>query len=288
MRAGFIGLGVMGASMATHLHEKGFEIEVYNRTVSRTEPFLNKGIKVSSSPREMGKKVDCLLICAGNGDSVKELLFGTEGAAHSLASGTVVVDHTTTSPKEAKEIGSELLKKDIYFLDAPVTGGDIGAKRGTLTIFVGGEEEILSRVRPVLSTYSAKIVHVGPISFGQRMKSINQIGAIGGVAIVSEMLAYAKNLGIDVEKCIEALQGGAAGSFALDLYGSKIAANDFRPGFSVRHSLKDLRIVMSEAEASSTDLRLVPTILSELEEAAKLGWLSEGNHSIHRIISGEK
>src|SRR5262249_20466432 len=153
------------------------------------------------SPAELAKNVQCLMICAGDGKSVQDLLFGQDGAAKTLGIGSIVIDHTTISPYEAEEIGKKLLAQKVQFLDAPVTGGDQGARNGTLTTMVGGDEEIFEVAKPVISTYSGKVIRIGPAGYGQRMKAVNQICSVLNALTVSEAFNFATRLGLDLQQC---------------------------------------------------------------------------------------
>jgi len=288
MKVAFLGLGVMGGEMASHVLSKGYQLSVYNRSPEKLERFKGTKARIATSYADCAEGADLVLTCLGDGASVKEVLFGEGGVVEALSAGAIVADHSTISPTEAEEIAIELAKKKIPFLDAPVTGGDIGAKNGTLTMFIGGSEEILDLVRPVLSSFSTKIVYVGPNGFGQKMKAVNQIGAIGSMTVLGEMLAFGSELGLDINDCVEALKDGAAGSFALNRMGPRIAQGDFRPGFSVKHSLKDMKIVLAEAEKLELPLRVTPVVAKALEKLTELGSGEEGNHSVFRIVKERK
>jgi 3-hydroxyisobutyrate dehydrogenase len=288
MKIAFIGLGVMGSSMAGHILKKGYELSVFNRSPDKCKPFENTKARIATSYADCANDAVLLALCVGDGNSVKEVLFGEHGAAATLRKGAIVVDHSTISPSEAEEVGRELGKRGIKFLDAPVTGGDIGAKNGTLTIFVGGDEEILEVAREILTCYGTKICYIGPNGCGQKMKAVNQVGSIGNVAVLGEMLAFGSHLGLDPALCVEVLQDGAAGSFVLKWLGPRIASGDFRPGFSVKHSLKDMNIVLSEAKKAGISLRLAPEVTRALDRVAELGGAEDGNQSVFRIVKDQK
>jgi 3-hydroxyisobutyrate dehydrogenase-like beta-hydroxyacid dehydrogenase len=285
VKVGFIGLGVMGSQMAAHLlrrrEELGIALSVFNRTKQKAESFRGTQATVALSPKECADGAQVLILCLGDGASVREILFGPEGACAGLAPGAVVVDHSTISPSEAASTGAELAQRGFRFLDAPVTGGDVGARNGTLTIFVGGDEDVVAQVQPLLESYAKRVHLIGPTGSGQRMKAVNQIGSIGGVALMSEMLAFAERQGLSVAQCIEVLREGAAGSFALNWLGPKLAVGDFSPGFSVQHSIKDISIVLNEAREAGACLRITPTVLEALQAVDdKLA----GNHSVFRVV----
>jgi 3-hydroxyisobutyrate dehydrogenase len=290
LEIGFIGLGVMGGSMAGHILKAGHSLSIYNRTASKCEALANDGAVVVKSPKEVAERSEFIFICAGDGASVRELIFGSvddgsQSLSKGLRPGAIVVDHSTISPDEAIGIATDLEKYNVRFLDAPVTGGDIGARSGTLTIMVGGDENALEIVRPILDLYSKKIALIGKNGFGQKMKAVNQIGAIGGVAVVTEMLKFAQSQGLEIAQTIETLKDGAAGSFALNLYGPKIINGDFKPGFSVKHSKKDAGIVLSQAQL---ELPIMNIVYTSLENAAQKGLSEEGNHVMFNLIKEKK
>jgi 3-hydroxyisobutyrate dehydrogenase len=288
---GFIGLGVMGAAMAGHILRGGQKLTVYNRTKSKTEPLKLEGANVAESPKDLAERSNFIFICAGDGASVREIIFGTSGDTSKalisgLRPGAIVVDHSTISPIEALDIAKDLDKAGFKFLDAPITGGDIGARNGTLTIMVGGDSDSLEKVRPVLNLYSKKICKIGPSGSGQKMKAVNQIGAIGGVALLSELMHFAASQGLDPAMTVETLKDGGASSFALNVYGPKIVNGDFKPGFSVKHSKKDIGIVLSQAKG--LEMPLTEITFKALEEATKKGLSEEGNHVLFSLKQGEK
>lgn len=286
LEVGFIGLGVMGSAMAGHILQGGHRLTVYNRTLSKTAALESQGAFVAKSPQELAARSDLIFICAGDGASVREIIFGNSSDSagaliNGLRPGTIIVDHSTIAPNEAISLAEDLLRADFQFLDAPVTGGDVGAKNGTLTVMVGGDATALERVRPIISLYSKKIARIGASGFGQKMKAVNQIGAIGGVALVSELLKFAQSQGLDLALTVDTLKDGAAGSFALNNYGAKIVSGDFRPGFSVKHSKKDIGIVLSQA--GGIDLSLTERVFTALSQAMDMGFSEDGNHSLFKL-----
>ena len=286
LEVGFIGLGVMGSAMAGHILRGGHQLTIFNRTLSKTEALQKEGAVVAKSPRELAEKSNLIFICAGDGASVREIIFGNgknnaEALITGLRPGSVVVDHSTISPSEALSLSEDLKKAGFDFLDAPITGGDIGARNGTLTIMVGGGTEALESVRPVLNLYSKKICRIGPSGFGQKMKAVNQIGAIGGVALLSELMQFAQAQGLDLSMTVETLKDGGASSFALNNYGPKIVNGDFKPGFSVKHSKKDIGIVLSQAKG--LDIPLTEITFRALENAQNKGLSEEGNHVLFNL-----
>lgn len=265
-RVGFIGLGVMGLSMARNIKRAGYAVTVWNRNAERSALLESEGLTVAKTPQGVGEQVDVLFICVTNGAAVHEVLFGPSGAVMGAKRPALVVDCSTISPTEAKAIGAALAAKDVAFLDAPVTGGDAGAKAGTLTIMVGGDEAALQRIRHIFEAMGKNIVHVGPVGSGQLTKCVNQIGCAVGIAAMTEALIFAEQSGLDVQKTYEIIRSGAAGSWALENYAPRLFRGDLKPGFHAKNMLKDIRIVLSECEGRGLPLP-VTGLLRELYTA---------------------
>jgi 3-hydroxyisobutyrate dehydrogenase len=244
---GVIGFGVMGSSMARNLARKGYIVFGYSRTPSKVVALAGDGIIPAATPAELAKQTSTVLMSVTDGPTLHELLWGEARLISHLSSGSLIIDTTTISPSEAVEASVRCGEVGIDFCDAPVTGGDVGARNATLTIMCGGSNEVLSRARPILECIGAKIVHVGPTGAGQRTKAVNQIAVALGIVAMTEALHFARAQGLDVTKTLDILQGGAAGSWALSNYAPRILAGDLAPGFAASHMLKDLRIALGEA-----------------------------------------
>ncbi len=244
---GFIGLGIMGSAMSMRLLRAGHRLTVYNRTASRTEPLVAAGARRAATPRECAEGNEIVISIVTDSPDVKEVLLGPEGAALGAPKGAVFVDMSTISPAAAREIGDSLRAKGFEFLDAPVTGGDVGAREGTLSILVGGDAAVLERVRDVLEAMGKRITLCGPQGAGQTVKACNQILCAMNMLGIVEALHLARLSGIDLDVLLGALTGGAGGSWALEKLGPRIARGDFSPGFMVRLLQKDLRIVQDAA-----------------------------------------
>lgn len=247
-RVGFIGLGVMGSPMSSHLSKKGFNTFVYNRTqdVSKKWADSNKG-KIKTSPQDLAKSVNFLIICVGNDDDVREILFSEDGAYSSLKPGTIVIDHTTTSAKLAKELSAKLKNKNCYYLDAPISGGQLGAEEGNLTIMVGGEKEVYEESLDVLAAYSKYSKYMGESGSGQLTKMVNQIAIAGLLQSLSEAVNFSEKSGLNSEDVLNVISKGAAQSWQMDNRWQTMLKDEFDFGFAVDWMRKDLDIVSEEA-----------------------------------------
>jgi 3-hydroxyisobutyrate dehydrogenase len=246
---GFVGLGVMGAPMARRLLQANHRVTVYNRTAARCEPLVAAGARAVASPREAAAGNEIVISMVTDSPDVEAVLLGPAGAAEGAAPGTVFVDMSTIAPEAARRIGKALAERQLPFLDAPVTGGDVGAREGTLSILVGGEAAVLERVRDLLGAMGKRITHAGGPGAGQTLKACNQILCALNMVGVVEALHLARRGGLDQKLVVEALSAGAGGSWALEKLGPRMASGDFAPGFMIKLIQKDLRIVQDLASA---------------------------------------
>lgn len=244
---GFIGLGIMGFPMARRLLEAGHRVTVYNRTASKTAPLVERGARAAATPRQCALEADIVVSIVTDAPDVEEVLLGPEGAALGARPGTLFADMSTIDPEAARRIGRALGERGLRFLDAPVTGGDVGAREGTLSILVGGEAADLERARPVFEVLGKRITHCGPQGAGQTVKAANQILCALNMIGICEALLLARRSGVDPALVVEALVPGAGGSWALEKLGPRIARGDFAPGFMIDLLQKDLRIVLDAA-----------------------------------------
>lgn len=244
---GWMGTGVMGNSMCGHLMAAGYQAVVHTRTRAKAESLLQKGAKWANTPKELASQCDVVFGIVGFPSDVEQVFLGTEGALAGSKPGTILVDMTTSKPSLAVEIHDRAKEKGVFSLDAPVTGGDIGARNAALSIMVGGEEEALEAVRPLFAAMGKIIVHHGPAGSGQNAKMVNQILIAGNMVGVCEALTYAFRAGLDVEKVLQSVSSGAAGSFSLTSLGPRILKGDFEPGFYVEHFIKDMGIALEES-----------------------------------------
>lgn len=246
---GFVGLGIMGLPMAGHLLRAGHPLFIHSRTRAKAESLLAAGAVWCDTPAAVAKQTRTLLTIVTDTPDVEAVLFGRHGAAETLGRGAVVVDLSTISPAGACDFSQRLSNKGVMFLDAPVTGGQIGAQNATLTIMVGGDKAAFERVRAVLEKMGRKIVHVGPSGAGQTLKACNQILCAVNMIGVCEALQVARENGLDPAQAIDTLSGGAGGSWAWTTLGGKIVAGDLQPAFMIKLLQKDLRIAQQVAEA---------------------------------------
>ncbi len=250
---GFIGTGVMGASMAGHLLEAGYDLHVYNRTRSRAQDLVSRGAKWHDSVSEVAQASDVVFTIVGFPPDVEEVYLGPNGVVQNARSGTVLVDMTTSSPALAIQIANAAEERDCAALDAPVSGGDTGAREARLSIMVGGEREAYDAVLPLFQIMGANIVYQGKAGSGQHTKMCNQIAIASGMLGVCEAIAYAKKAGLDPDTVLSSIESGAAGSWSLSNLGPRMIAGNFDPGFYVKHFIKDMDIAAAELENMGLD-----------------------------------
>lgn len=251
---GFIGLGIMGLPMSAHLQKAGHALYVYSRTRSKAAPALAGGATWCDSPADVARRCSVLLTVVTDTPDVESVLFGPGGAADALTAGSTVVDLSTIAPDAARDFARRLEARRVSFLDAPVTGGEIGARNATLTIMVGGDASAFERVRPILSLFGSRVVRVGPSGAGQALKACNQVLCAVNMIGVCEALLLARASGLDLPLAIETLAGGAGGSWAWSTLGPKIVDGDMKPAFMIRLMQKDLRIVQATAQQRTVPL----------------------------------
>ena len=246
-RVGWIGTGVMGRSMCGHLIDAGYPATVTTRTPEKAATLLEKGGVWAASPREVAERSDVVFSIVGYPADVREVILGPQGALAGARSGSTLVEMTTSEPSLAVEIHAAAAANGVAALDAPVSGGDVGARNATLSIMVGGDAEAVERIRPLLEVIGKTIVHEGGPGAGQHTKMVNQILISSGMIGVCEALLYGFRAGLDLEKVLEVVAVGAAGSWSLSNYGPRMLRGDFDPGFFVEHFVKDMEIALAEA-----------------------------------------
>lgn len=252
-RVAMLGLGIMGGAMARNLAAAGLPLSLYSKSASTRERFSSLG-RIAESAADAASGCHAALLCVSDREAVLECLFGPRGIAGAVEPPRLVIDLSTIQPSTAKECHTRLADIGISFLDAPVSGGDVGARNATLTIMAGGEPETFESAKPILAAIGKTIVHTGPAGSGQLTKCVNQIAVALTVAAMTEGLELASKSGLDLEKTLSVLRGGAAGSWSLDNYAPRLLAGDVAPGFKAEHMLKDLRIAIEEARTIGLDL----------------------------------
>jgi 3-hydroxyisobutyrate dehydrogenase len=246
-RIGWIGTGVMGTSMCGHLIDAGYSATVYSRTRERAQPLFDKGAAWADSPALVARDSDVVFTMVGYPADVREVILGEHGVLAGVADGSVIVDMSTSEPSLAQEISELARTKGVSSLDAPVSGGDVGARNATLSIMLGGDTQGVDAVRPLLQLMGKTIIHQGPAGAGQHTKMVNQTLIATGMIGVCEALLYAYKAGLNLDTVLEAVSGGAAGSWSLNNYAPRMLKGDFAPGFMVEHFLKDMEITLNEA-----------------------------------------
>jgi 3-hydroxyisobutyrate dehydrogenase len=282
---GYIGMGIMGAAMANNLLRAGYRTLIWNRTPARCEVLRAAGAEVVESAAAMAAmKPDVIFINVTNTGDVAEVLFSANGVADAAVAGLVVVDHSTISPTATQEFAARLQARGVLLLDAPVSGGDVGAKNGTLSIMCGGDPEAFERVLPLLQVVGKQAVLMGPSGAGQACKACNQIAVSGTLLAVCEALALAKQSGLDLKQMIEVVSGGAGGSWQLQNLGPKIADGDHAPGFMVDLLLKDLAIVLDTAREAKLPLALTALAENYFRAVSADGGGALGTQAVAQIV----
>ena len=275
-KVAFIGLGVMGYPMAGYLAKAGHEVTVYNRTTEKAEQWAQafRGA-LSSTPGKASSDAAIVFLCVGNDDDVRSVIYGTDGILENIPEGGVIVDHTTASAEVAREVAEAAGKRNVQFLDAPLSGGQAGAENGQLTIMVGGEQGTFDRVAPVMDCYAKAMTLIGPVGSGQLAKMVNQICIAGVVQGLSEGLHFAKRANLDVAKVIEAISKGAAQSWQMENRWETMINDEFEFGFAVEWMRKDLGIAFDEADRNGASLdmtRLVDGYYAEIQALGGNRW----------------
>lgn len=270
-KIGFIGIGVMGQSMARNLIKKGYEVAVYTRTKAKAEAILAEGAKWCETVSECAKGRDVVITMVGYPKDVEEVYLGEAGILASADKGTYLIDMTTTSPKLAIRINQEAQTKGLHALDAPVSGGDVGAQKGTLAIMVGGAEEDFKKCYEIFECMGTNIVYEGKAGNGQHTKMANQIALGGVIASLCEAMAYAESVGLDLDKMLETISTGAAGSWQMSNMAPRIANGDLNPGFYIKHYIKDMTIALEEAEDVGLKMEMMEKIRAMYEKLQSEG-----------------
>ena len=281
---GFIGLGIMGRGMTHNLLKAGHYVTVWNRSKERMEEFVATGVKTSSSPSELASRCDVILVCVSDTPDVEQVLFGENGVSEGVKKGALVVDHSTISPHKTVEMAKRLNEQGAAYLDAPVSGGSEGAAKGMLSIMIGGKAADVERAMPILQAYGKTITHVGAQGAGQMAKLVNQILVVVNQLAASEALLFAQAGGLDLAKTIDAVKGGAAGSWMLANRGPQMIVRDFRPGFTIDLQQKDLRLVLESADEMGVPLLGTSLVFQLYRTLQAQGLGGDGNHGLVKAL----
>lgn len=285
MEIGWIGTGVMGTSMLRRLHEAEYDCAVFTRSKGKARPLLEVGVEWRNSPSEVARSADIVCSMVGTPDDVREVALGVDGVVSNIKEGAVFVDFTTSSPTLAKELHAKFAKRRASSLDAPVSGGDIGALNGTLSIMVGGDRDAFDALMPVFKLLGATVQHQGGPGAGQHAKMVNQILIATTMVGVCEALIYAENAGLNSREVLKSVGGGAAASWGLANLAPRILEGDFEPGFFVEHFIKDMGIAIQEAGKIGLELpglNLAKRMYEKLAEKPEM--LKKGTQALYLLM----
>jgi 3-hydroxyisobutyrate dehydrogenase len=283
-KIGFIGLGIMGRGMVQNLLKAGHTVQVWNRTPSWMRLFEQYGATTAQSPAELAAQCNILMICISDTPDVEEVVCGKYGVLEGLRPNTIIIDHSTISPKATRILAEQVANRGSQWLDAPVSGGAEGAKNGTLSVMVGGDEPAYTRVKPYLQAYSKIITHVGASGAGQMVKLVNQVLVVVNQLAVSEALLFAQAGGLDLEKTLQAVQGGAGGSWMLSTRGPQMLVRDWRPGFTIDLQQKDLRLVLECADELGLPMLATSLVYQLYRSLQNRGLGGDGNHALVKAL----
>ena len=286
LKVGYIGLGLMGKSIARNILKAGFPIVVHNRSRAAVDELVAEGATAANSPKEVAEQVDVVFTNLPDTPDVEKVVLGENGIIEGAHAGLVYVDNSTIKPASARSIAEKLAEKNVYALDAPVSGGDIGARNATLTVMVGGEASALEKAMPVLRAMGKTITHVGDSGAGQVAKAANQIMVAAQMVAMGELLVFSKKAGVDPRKVVEAIKGGAAQCWTLDVKPPRLFAGNRNPGFKARMQLKDLKIILETAQeynipvpgtTENTELfqQMIDLGMGELDNSAVVGVMEQ-------------
>lgn len=281
----FIGLGIMGHPMAGHLLAAGHPLTVHSRTRTKAEDLIARGAKWADTPAAAAQSADAIFICVPDTPDVERVVLGDHGIASVIKPGQIIVDHSTISPTATRTMAAAVAAKGAQFLDAPVSGGDLGARNATLSIMVGGDESAFTKIRPLLERMGKTLTWCGPAGNGQLTKLVNQILVSITNLAACEALTFAKASGLDPQKTIAAVGGGAAGSWQLTNLGPKMLAGDFRPGFMIKLQQKDLRLALEAAKERGLNLSALNLVHQLFGKALEEGRADEGTQALFAIVA---
>ncbi|MEM8867615.1 MAG: NAD(P)-dependent oxidoreductase [Verrucomicrobiota bacterium] len=277
---GFVGTGVMGCPMALHLQEAGYQLFVHNRTASRARPLVDGGATFCETPGAVAAQSDVIFAIVGFPPDVESVFLGEAGILQAAKEGAIIVDMTTSRPDLAVKIAKEAAVKGVTALDAPVSGGDVGAKNGALSIMVGGEQAAFEALLPLFELMGGNIVYQGPAGSGQHTKMSNQIAIASTMLAMCESLTYAKAAGLDPETVLASISKGAAGSWTLTNLAPRVLKSDYAPGFYVKHFIKDMQIALDSSEAMGIPTPGLKIALEKFVQIAADGYGDNGTQAV--------
>jgi len=283
-KIGFIGLGIMGRGMVDNLMKAGFDLTVWNRTASRMDPFVERGATAADSPRAVAESSDIIIICVSDTPDVEAVILGEAGVIHGAAAGDLVIDMSTINPVNTVAMAEQLKAKGVAMLDAPISGGSEGAANGTLSIMIGGSADDVARATPCFEAMGSTITHVGEQGAGQTVKLSNQILCVVNMLAASEALLFAQAGGVDLDKMLSAVTGGAAGSWMLANRGPQVINDYWEPGFSIDLQQKDLRLVLGAADEMGIPVIATALCFNLYRTLQAQGMGGEGNHGIIKAL----
>lgn len=283
-KVGFVGPGIMGQPMALNLMQAGYPLWVYSRSGARAAPLVERGATACDSTLELARAVDIVITMVSDTSAVEEVLLGDGGVIEGMPEGGLVVDMSTIAPVATRRMAERFAERGISMLDAPVSGGDVGAKAGTLSIMVGGDEDAFRRMLPLFEVMGSNIVHVGRSGAGQVAKVCNQLMVAANIAASADALLFAKAAGVDPARVREALLGGFAASRVLEAHGQRMLERNFEPGFKLKLHQKDLRIALQAVAECGLELRCVETVAAGVDEAVNAGLGERDTSSVLRVL----
>ncbi len=281
---GFIGLGIMGRGMSHNLLKAGFDVRVWNRTRARMDGLIDAGATAGESPADVAAQCDIIITCVSDTADVEAVVMGENGVIHGAKEGALLIDHSTISPQATKEMATALAANGVHMLDAPISGGSEGAANGTLSIMVGGDETQFNRAMPAFEAMGKTITHVGDSGAGQMVKLVNQILVVTTMLGVSEALMFAQAGGLDLEKTLTAVSGGAAGSWMLSNRGPQVVERDWRPGFTIDLQQKDVRLVLEAADQLGVPMLSTGQVFQLYRSLQQQGLGGDGNHALTKAL----
>jgi len=284
-KIGWVGTGVMGKSMCAHILKAGYHISVYNRTKEKAKELIEGGAQWCSNPKEVAEICDIVFTIVGFPQDVEEVYLGENGILKGIREGSIIVDMTTSEPSLAQKIYNVAKKKNVNSIDAPVSGGDVGAREGTLAIMAGGDKEVYDKVLPLFKLMGKNIAYMGKASSGQHTKMSNQILIASTMIGVVESLLYAYKANLDLSEVINVIGKGAAGSWSINNLGPRIVEGNFDPGFFIKHFVKDMGIALQEAKRMNLSLPGLSLVNQFYISAMALGFENLGTHGLYKVLA---